>query len=226
MRILIVEDSKRLRQTLATAMRRSGYQVDECGDGEEAFWKAGEISYDALVLDIMLPGLDGLEVLERLRKNGKMVPVILLTARDSVEDRVRGLRHGADDYLCKPFALEELLARVEVLCRRPYGKRETVMRVADLAVDTAARTARRDGVALDLTSREFALLELLMLNAGVVLSRTKIEHHIYDEQVSPMSNVVDSTVYALRKKMAVRAELPVLIHTRRGQGYVLEVGKS
>jgi DNA-binding response OmpR family regulator len=226
MRILIVEDSKRLRQTLATAMRRSGYRVDECGDGEEALWKASETPYDALILDIMLPGLDGLEVMARLRGQGKEVPIILLTARDSVEDRVRGLRHGADDYLCKPFALEELLARVEVLCRRPYGKRDTVIRVADLTIDTAARSALRDGVALELTSREFALLELMALNAGVLLSRTKIEHHIYDEQVSPMSNVVDSTVYALRKKMAVRADLPDLIHTRRGQGYVLEVRKS
>jgi DNA-binding response OmpR family regulator len=146
----------------------------------------------------------------------------MLTARDAIEDRVQGLRLGADDYLCKPFALEELLARVEVLCRRAYGQRDPLIRVGDLEIDTVARRARRAGHELDLTAREFALLELLALNPGAVLSRSRIEEHIYDELVSPMSNVVDSTVYALRKKLAVAQDLPSLIHTRRKQGYILE----
>lgn len=222
MRILIVEDSRRLRETVAIALRRSGYRVDECGDGREALWKAEEIPYDAMILDIMLPEQDGLQVLEKLRSEGVETPVLMLTARDSVEDRVSGLRHGADDYLCKPFALEELLARVEVLCRRRHGKRSCLLSVADLELDTAAKKAARNGQELSLTSREYSLLELMMLNEGTVLSRAEIEKHIYDEYVSPMSNVVDSTVYALRKKMEVRPDMPTLIHTRRGQGYVLE----
>jgi len=222
MRILIVEDSRRLRQTVATAMRRSGYRVDECGDGIEALWKARETPYDAMILDIMLPGMDGLEILEKLRSDGVDSPVLMLTARDSIEDRVNGLRHGADDYLCKPFALEELLARVDVLCRRRHGKRSPLLSVADLTVDTSAKKATRNGRELGLTSREYALLELMTLNAGRVLSREEIERHIYDEHVSPMSNVVDSTVYALRKKMELGAGMRPMIHTRRGQGYVLE----
>lgn len=221
MRILLVEDSKRLRETVAKVMRRSGYKVDESGDGEEGLWKAREIVYDAIILDIMLPGRDGLEVLATLRREKRDVPVLLLTARDTIEDRVQGLRQGADDYLCKPFALDELLARVEVLCRRAYGRRDPLIRVGDLEIDTVARRACRAGHQLDLTAREFALLELLALNPGAVLSRTRIEEHIYDELVSPMSNVVDSTVYALRKKLAVAPDLPSLIHTRRKQGYIL-----
>ncbi|MCU0748304.1 MAG: response regulator transcription factor [Akkermansiaceae bacterium] len=222
MRILLVEDSKRLRETVAKVMRRSGYRVDESGDGEEALWKARENAYDAIILDIMLPGRNGLEILETLRQERCVVPVLLLTARDTVGDRVQGLRQGADDYLCKPFALEELLARVEVLCRRGYGQRVPLIYIGDLEVDTVARRAVRAGHSLDLTAREFSLLELLALNPGAVLSRTRIEEHIYDDWVSPMSNVVDSTVYALRKKLAVTPELPQLIHTRRRQGYILE----
>jgi DNA-binding response OmpR family regulator len=222
MRILLVEDSKRLRETVAKVMRRSGYKVDESADGEEGLWKARENVYDAIILDIMLPGRDGLEVLEALRREKRNVPVLMLTARDAIEDRVQGLRQGADDYLCKPFALEELLARVEVLCRRGYGQRDPLIRVGDLEIDTVARRACRAGHQLDLTAREFALLELLALNPGAVLSRSRIEEHIYDELVSPMSNVVDSTVYALRKKLAVAQDLPSLIHTRRKQGYILE----
>jgi DNA-binding response OmpR family regulator len=226
MRILLVEDSKRLRETVAKIMRRSGYKVDESGDGEEGLWKARENVYDAIILDIMLPGRDGLEVLETLRREKCDVPVLMLTARDTIQDRVRGLRQGADDYLCKPFALDELLARVEVLCRRGYGQRDPLIRVGDLEIDTVARRSCRAGHELDLTAREFALLELLALNPGAVLSRTRIEEHIYDELVSPMSNVVDSTVYALRKKLCVAEDLPSLIHTRRKQGYILEERSS
>jgi DNA-binding response OmpR family regulator len=221
MRLLLAEDSERLRQTLATAFRRSGYVLDETGNGTDALWMAKEGSYDAIILDIMLPGMDGLAVLDDLRRSGVATPVLLLTARESVADRVLGLQTGADDYLPKPFALEELLARVQVLCRRNYGKRSSTLVVGDLTLDTNARTARRAEIPLDLTAREYALLEYLALRSGEVVSRTEIEAHIYDELVSPLSNVVDSAICTLRGKLAVSADSAPLIHTRRGQGYLL-----
>ena len=150
------------------------------------------------------------------------MPVLFLTARDGIGDSVRGLREGADDYLVKPFALEELLARVEALCRRSYRKSSNALRVADLELDLSAKTASRAGRALDLAPRDFALLEFLMLRSGQVVTRTEIEEHIYDDLVSPMSNVVDSAICALRKRIAVSEQSVPLIHSRRGQGYVME----
>ena len=217
MRLLLVEDSPRLQHSVATALRRSGYAVDTAGDGEDGLWQALANAYDAIILDIMLPKLDGLAVLRRLREAGKPTHVLLLTARDTVPDRVTGLQAGADDYLVKPFALEELLARVEALCRRNYGAKRTHLTVADLTIDFSARTVARAGSALVLTPREFALLEYLARQQGAVVSRTDIEAHIYDEQVDPMSNVVDSAICTLRRKLGA----PPLIHTRRGHGYVL-----
>jgi DNA-binding response OmpR family regulator len=220
MRLLLVEDSPRLQRSVATALRRSGYAVDLAGDGEEALWLAESNRYDLVLLDRMLPKLDGLEVLRRLRAAGRDTHVLLLTARDSVADRVEGLGAGADDYLVKPFALEELLARVQALCRRAYGTKSPVLAVADLEIDTLARTARRAGQPVELTSREYQLLEYLARRAGQVVSRSEIEEHIYDGQVDPMSNVVDSAICVVRKKIAAANDTP-LIHTRRGQGYVL-----
>ena len=222
MRILVVEDSVRLREAVAKALRRSGYVVDESGDGEDALWQASEINYDGIVLDIMLPKRDGLDVLAELRKQGNETPVLLLTARNQVQDRVTGLRTGADDYLGKPFALEELLARVDALCRRRFGRHTTIIRVGDLEIDTDARRARRGGEVLDLTPREFRLLHLLALEQGKVLSRTRLEEHLYDDLASPMSNVVDAAVYQLRRKLKSAGSGTPLIHTRRGQGYVME----
>jgi len=222
MRVLLVEDSDSLRRSLTTALKASGYAVDAEGDGEEGLWLAQTHDYDVLVLDIMLPGMDGLQILEKLRQDGNETPVLFLTARDTVEDRVKGLRQGADDYLVKPFALEELLARVETLTRRRYQKRTSTVNVGDLELDSAAKSVSRAGVAIQLAAREFALLEYLMLRSGQVVSRTEIEEHIYDDLVSPMSNVVDSAVCALRKRIAVKPGSTPLIHTRRGQGYVLE----
>jgi DNA-binding response OmpR family regulator len=222
MRVLLVEDSESLRRSLTTALKASGYAVDGAADGEEGLWLAQTHDYDVLVLDIMLPGMDGLQILDELRGGGNETPVLFLTARDTVEDRVRGLRQGADDYLVKPFALEELLARVETLTRRRYQRRTPTVTVADLVLDSAAKTVERAGVPIQLAAREFALLEYLMLRTGQVVSRTEIEEHIYDDLVSPMSNVVDSAVCALRKQIAVGADSVPLIHTRRGQGYVLE----
>ena len=222
MRLLLVEDSVRLRDTVALALRKSGYAVDATGDGVTGASMALDYNYDVAVLDIMVPGKDGYTILEEIRAAEKTTPVLFLTAKDTIEDRVTGLRKGADDYLVKPFALEELLARVEALCRRNYQAPDTVVRVADLELDQAAKTVMRAGVEVGLTRREFMLLEHLALKAGTVISRTQLEQHIYDEMASPMSNVVDSAIYSLRKKLAVRDGLPSLIQTRRGLGYVLE----
>jgi DNA-binding response OmpR family regulator len=222
MRVLLVEDSPRLQRTVSTALRRSGYAVDAAGDGVEGLWLAQSHDYDAVILDIMLPKRDGLEVLRALRSGGKQVHVLLLTARDTVADRVTGLSAGADDYLVKPFAMEELLARVQALCRRAYGTKRTSVVVADLEIDFAARAVRRGGRPVELTAREYQLLEYLAQRLGAVVTRTEIEAHIYDGQVDPMSNVVDSAVCSLRKKLAFSPDAPSLIHTRRGLGYLLD----
>jgi DNA-binding response OmpR family regulator len=222
MRILLVEDSRRLCESIVLALKRSGYAVDATGDGREGLEMAEDHPYDAAILDIMLPSLDGISILKKLRAGGNTTPVMFLTARDAIEDRVAGLRGGADDYLVKPFALEELLARIEVLCRRGYQKASSELVIGDLKLDSAAKTVRRAGIALELPAREFALLEYLMLRAGQIVTRTQIEEHIYDDLVSPMSNVVDSAVCALRKAIAVSEDSKPLIHTRRGQGYVME----
>jgi DNA-binding response OmpR family regulator len=168
----------------------------------------------------MLPGLDGMEILRRLRDAGRNTHVLVLTAKDTVEDRVAGLNGGADDYLIKPFAFEELLARVQALVRRRHYAKRPMLTAGDLRIDVAARTVTRNGQTIDLTPREFALLECLALKAGEVVSRTVIESRIYDEHAEPMSNVVDAAIYALRKKIDVPGE-PSLIETRRGMGYIL-----
>jgi DNA-binding response OmpR family regulator len=222
MRVLVVEDSVRLQRNLVAALRHTGYAVDAAADGEEGLWLAESNDYDAIVLDIMLPKRDGLDVLRTLRQRGRPAHILLLTARDTVADRVNGLQAGADDYLVKPFALEELLARVQALCRRAYGTKQPRLTVADLEIDTLARTAHRAGRPADLTAREYLLLEYLARRRGEVVSRSDIEAHIYDGQVDPMSNVVDSAICTLRKKIAIPAGAAPLIHTRRGLGYVLE----
>jgi DNA-binding response OmpR family regulator len=221
MRVLIVEDSWRLRASLGVALRSSGYAVDETGDGAEGWWLVEANPYDAIVLDILLPGLSGLDLLARMRQAKNPAPVLLLTAKDTVEDRVRGLQAGADDYLVKPFALEELLARVEVLCRRKHGRASGHIVLGDLEIDTTAKTVRRAGQAVTLTAREYRLLILLASRQGEVLSRQEIEAHIFDERTELSSNVVDSTVCLLRRKLW-RPEEPPRLQTRRGHGYVLE----
>ena len=215
MRVLLVEDSKILQRTLTTALRRSGYAVDATGDGNEGLWYAEAHAYDVIILDLMLPGLDGLTILQRLRRQDRPTQVLLLTTKDTVEDRVRGLRTGADDYLIKPFALDELLARVQALCRRHYRKKAPRLSVGDLEIDTAARTVTRRGRVIELTPREYRLLEYLASRLGEVVSRTDIWAHVYDEHTEPMSNAVDSAICILRRK------LPGILHTRRGMGYVL-----
>ena len=221
MRVLLVEDSLRLQQAVGTALRRSGYAVDVSGDGEDGLWRAENNDYDVIVLDIMLPKLDGLSLLQRLRVRGKTTHVLLLTARDTVEDRVRGLRSGADDYLVKPFALEELLARVETLCRRAYGSKQNRLALADLEIDTAAKKVWRAGQPVKLKPREFQLLEYLAHRRGEVVTQAEIEAHLYNDEMELMSNVVESTLSTLRRKLSEPNPAP-LIHTRRGLGYVLE----
>ena len=222
MRLLLVEDSERLQRSLSIGLRRAGHAVDVAGTGTDGLWRATSTDYDVVVLDVMLPGLDGLSVLRQLRDQGRDTHVLLLTARDTVDDRVTGLRAGADDYLVKPFAFDELLARVEALGRRRTGRKSPVIRVADLDVDLAAQTVRRDGQVVPLLPREFALLAYLAGRPGQVVSRTDIEAHLYDDRAEPMSNVVDSAVCALRRKIDRPGE-PSLIATRRRVGYLLTV---
>ena len=219
MRVLFVEDSEIMRRTVRRALRHAGFAVDVAADGAEGLALAEMNDYDALVLDVMLPKLDGLALLRRLRAAGKTTHVLLLTARDTVADRVGGLRLGADDYLVKPFALAELLARVEALCRRAYGAKSGALRIGPLELDLSARRLRREGADVELTAREWRLLEYLALRRGEVVPRAEIEAHIYDELAEPMSNVVDTAVYGLRRKIGAE-----FIRTRRGLGYVLEAG--
>ncbi len=221
MRILLVEDSERLRRSVGAALKKSGYLVDAAGEGQEGLWLAESNKYDVIVLDIMLPGLDGLSLLHKLRQEGKTTHVLLLTAKDTVEDRVRGLRQGADDYLVKPFALEELLARVEALCRRSYGAKQSRLVIGDLEVDTAAKEVLRASQPVRLKRREYLLLEYLARRTGEVVTRSEIEAHIYNNDVDPMSNVVDSAVCSLRKKIGAANPAP-LIFTRHGLGYTLK----
>jgi DNA-binding response OmpR family regulator len=220
-RILLVEDSERLQRSVGTALRRAGYAVDVTGDGEEGLWYATSHEYDVIVLDLMLPRLDGLSLLARLREGGRDTHVLVLTAKDTVEDRVTGLRSGADDYLVKPFALDELLARIEALVRRRHGPKSPSLRFGDLVIDTARRDVTHAGERVELSPREYALLHYLALHPGEVVTRSRIEEAIYDERVEPMSNVVDAAVYALRKKID-RPGRPSVIQTRRGMGYVFQ----
>jgi DNA-binding response OmpR family regulator len=222
MKVLLVEDSVRLQMSVGRALRKAGYALDVTDNGEDGLWQAEANDYDVIVLDIMLPKLDGLSLLRQLRQKGKGTHVLLLTARDTVEDRVQGLQLGADDYLVKPFALEELLARVEALCRRAYGSKQTRLIIADLEIDTVAKEAFRAGNLVRLKPREYLLLEYLARRSGQVVTRAEIEAHIYDDSVDPMSNVVESAVCSLRKKISAPNPAP-LIHTRHGLGYVLKV---
>lgn len=221
MRLLLVEDSQRLQRSLGKALRRAGYALDVSSDGEDGLWRAETTEYDAIILDVMLPKLDGLHLLKRLREKGRETPVILLTARDTVDNRVEGLQLGADDYLIKPFALAELLARVQVLCRRRYGRKSSKVAVGGIEIDLTAHMATRDGRALDLTAREYMLLEYLALRQGQIVTRAEIEAHIYSDSAEVMSNAVDSAVCNLRKKIS-GSDSSATIQTKRGLGYVLQ----
>ena len=217
MRLLLVEDEGELARVLCQALEEEGFQVDSAADGEEGLFKAGEVDYDAILLDLMLPGLDGFEVLSRLRApGGRPVPVLVLTARDGVPDRVRGLNLGADDYLVKPFDLDEMLARVRALIRRSADRPSPRLSVGDVTIDTVARTVRKGEAPVDLTAKEYALLEYLALHAGEVVTRTRIYEHIYGEEEDTFSNVVNVYIANLRRKLGAD-----VIETRRGHGYLI-----
>ena len=220
MRILIVEDSERLARSVRAGLRKLGHAVDVVHDGIKGLSYARLNPYDLLLLDIQLPGMDGLTILKELRAEGVETHVLLLTARDTVRDRVEGLQIGADDYLVKPFAFEELAARVDALGRRVRGPSAPIVEIGDLCIDTSARIVRRGQRQLDLSRREYSLLQYLATRQGEIVSRIEIEDHLYDEATLPMSNVVASTICALRDKLECEGESR-LIHTRRGLGYVL-----
>jgi two-component system, OmpR family, response regulator len=216
MRILVVEDDPRLLRSLAKALREEGYAADTAETGDDGLYKAESWDYDAIVLDVMLPGLDGWGVLQRLRKQ-KPTPVLMLTARDATHDRVRGLDTGADDYLVKPFDLAELLARMRALIRRSAGQPRPQIALGEVVIDTRARSVSRRGESLTLTAREYAILEYLALHRGKVVSRTTLYEHLFDENEDTLSNLLDVPVFNIRKKLGHE-----LIVTRRGQGYLIE----
>jgi two-component system, OmpR family, response regulator len=215
MRLLVIEDETDLLAAIAQALREAEYAVDEAADGEDGLFKATSWDYDAIVLDLMLPKLDGWQVLAKLRET-RRTPVLILTARDGVPDRVRGLDQGADDYLIKPFSLHELLARLRALIRRAAGQARSQITIGSLMVDSLARTVQRGNELIALTAREFSLLELFALHAGEVVSRTQIYEHLYDENDDSLSNLIDVHVSNLRRKLGKDT-----IETRRGQGYLL-----
>ena len=219
-RLLVVEDDVKMASLLKRGLEREGYAVDLAASGEDAVWAGREIPYDAIVLDTMIPAPDGFDVCRQLRDAGRWMPVIMLTARDSVGDRVRGLDAGADDYLAKPFSFAELFARLRALLRRDAGERPAVLRAGDLQLDPATRTVNRGQAAVSLTARQFSLLELLMRHKGEVLSRTAILEHVWDFAYDGTSNVVDVYVRYLRDKVD-RPFGRSAIETVRGAGYRL-----
>jgi len=220
-KLLFIEDSKHLQKYTGKALQREGYALDQAWNGEEGLWLARQNDYDVIILDIMLPKLDGLTVLQKLRAEGRNMHVLMLTARDTLADRITGLRKGADDYLVKPFELEELLARVEALVRRAYGSKSPIITLGDLSLDTMARRVKVNGTPVELAQREYSLLVLLAMQPGRVVSRTEIEQRLYGEEAEHFSNVVDSSICLLRRKID-RPGGPSHIRTRRGMGYVFE----
>jgi two-component system copper resistance phosphate regulon response regulator CusR len=220
MRILLVEDDSRIARFVSQALREQAYAVDATADGEDALYKASVNDYDAVILDLMIPGRDGFEVCRELRASGSAVPVIMLTARDAVPDRVAGLDSGADDYLTKPFEVSELLARLRALLRRGRAVRPALVTVADLSIDTRAHAVTRAGRKVELTAKEYALLEYLARERGRVLTRAEIAEHVWDENFDPFSNLIDVNINRLRRKVDDGFAVP-LIHTRRGEGYML-----
>ena len=221
MRILVCEDEMDLNDIIKMKLESDGYSVDSCYDGQEAIDILDYTNYDAIILDIMMPKADGFQVLKSLRDKGKDTPVLFLTARDTVEDRVKGLDSGADDYLIKPFSFEELTARIRAMTRKSFGSATNTYTVADLTLDTATQKVTRSGQEIILSSKEYALLQYLMVNKGVILSREKIEDHIWNFDYDGGTNVVDVYISYLRKKIDGDYDKK-LIKTYRGRGYTIK----
>ena len=220
MRLLLVEDDARIARFVAKGLREQAYAVDVSATGEDALYQAAVNTYDLVILDVMIPAPDGFAVCRELRKSGQRMPILMLTARDAVEDRIAGLDHGADDYLTKPFEFRELLARLRALLRRSGELRPEKITVADLVLDTGAQTAKRAGRGVTLTAKEYALLEYLARNAGRVVRRAEIAEHVWDETFDPFSNLIEVYINRVRRKIDADSPHP-LLHTRRGVGYVL-----
>jgi DNA-binding response OmpR family regulator len=220
MRLLLVEDDARIARFVAKGLREQAYAVDVVTTGDDGLYQAEINSYDLVILDVMIPGRNGFEVCRELRRSGQRMPILMLTARDAVEDRITGLDHGADDYLTKPFEFRELLARLRALLRRSGELRPAKINIADLVLDTAAQSVTRGGKSVTLTAKEYALLEFLARNAGRVVGRAEIAEHVWDESFDPFSNLIEVYVNRVRGKIDADSAKP-LLHTRRGAGYVL-----
>jgi len=220
MRLLLIEDYRPLQTSLTKGLREAGFAVDVTGDGQEGLWYAMNNDYDVIILDLMLPGMDGLSILSKLRDEGRQTHVLILTAKDTLQDKVKGLNLGADDYLVKPFAFEELLARLRALVRRNYAKKNPNIEIGDLRIELTSQRVWRGKDEIHLTTREYALLEYLAMHTGQTISRTDIWEHVYEFGSAASSNVVDVYIGYLRSKIE-RQSKPVLIHTVRGRGYVL-----
>lgn len=220
MRLLVVEDEKNLNRLITKKLTAEGYSVDSCFDGQEAIDFLHMASYDGVILDVMMPRLDGLGLLKYMREKGDDTPVLFLTARDSVDDKVTGLDLGANDYLVKPFSFAELMARIRVLTRKTSGNSDNIYRLADLTLDAKSHQVTRQGKAINLSAKEFALLEYMIRNQGIVLSREKIENNLWNFEYEGGTNAVDVYIRYLRKKIDENYQ-PKLIHTVRGIGYVL-----
>lgn len=223
MRVLIAEDDPGVQRFVVKGLQEQAYAVDAVATGPDALEQAEINSYDLIILDVMLPGLSGFDVCRQLRQAGLKIPVLMLTARDGVEDRVAGLDHGADDYLTKPFEFRELLARLRALLRRPAELKPAQLSVGNLTLDTAAQVATRAGRHISLTHKEFALLEFLVRNTGRIVGRAEIAEHVWDEHFDPFSNLIEVYINRLRRKVDGPRETP-LLHTKRGAGYMLGPG--
>ena len=225
MRLLLVEDDPRIARFIAKGLREQAYAVDVVSSGEEALYLAAINNYDLAVLDVMIPAPDGYAVCRELRKSGQRLPILMLTARDAVEDRITGLDSGADDYLTKPFEFGELLARLRALLRRTGGLQAAQLVVADLVVDTVSQNVSRGGKSISLTTKEYALIEFLARNAGRVVGRAEIAEHVWNEEFDPFSNLIEVYVNRVRRKVD-SGSAKALLHTRRGSGYILAAGNE
>src|SRR5262252_2650912 len=225
MRLLLVEDDARIARFVAKGLREQAYAVDVTSTGEDALYQAAVNTYDLVILDVMIPAPDGFAVCKELRKTGHRMPILMLTARDAVEDRIQGLDRGADDYLTKPFEFRELLARLRALLRRPSGLQPARLVVGDLIVDTSGQTVSRGGKSIPMTAKEYALVEFLARNAGRVVGRAEIAEHVWDEEFDPFSNLIEVYVNRVRRKIDAGSAKP-LLQTRRGAGYILALANA
>jgi heavy metal response regulator len=221
MRILVIEDEKKVADFIRRGLKEEGYAVDLASDGEDGLFQAMEIAYDLILLDLMLPKLDGVSLCKRLRENNIQTPLIMLTAKDSVKDKVTGLDSGADDYLTKPFSFEELLARIRVLLRKDRNHQPARLKVSDLVLDLVSHKVWRGKEEIILTAKEYALMEFFMRNAGVVITRTMIAEHVWDINFDTFTNVIDVYINYLRNKID-KGQDKKLLHTVRGRGYILK----